>query len=112
MGPRRWLELYFPSFSLIIIQLASTMWTLQNWDIRGSFDPNFNQHLYVRAWTRVAPYAVGMLLAFFHAERIRLGESVGRPLLWKRLADTPLHAFYFFCAAFGLMLLVVFGVFG
>ena len=65
----RWVS-YLPPVALIVIQLASTWWTMTAYDIRGSFDTDYNAYLYVKPWCRVSPYAVGIIFALWHHSRL------------------------------------------
>lgn len=62
----RSLFMYTPTCSLLLIQIATTLAVMLHFDdIRGSFDYHFSTYIYVKPWTRVSPYAIGMLLAFW-----------------------------------------------
>jgi peptidoglycan/LPS O-acetylase OafA/YrhL len=75
----RVLVLFAPVFVLVLIQVFVTMWTMSAYDIKGSFDLNFNVHLYVKPWCRVSPYAVGMGLAMFHHDQAIINDDAGLP---------------------------------
>lgn len=58
-----------PALALWIIQLISTFTIMQEYEIHGSFDTNYNVHLYVKPWCRIAPFAVGMIYGYMHFVR-------------------------------------------
>ena len=89
-GTRRWVASLAPCLAIVAFQVAITAWTVQHWDIRGAFDPNFNVHLYVKPWCRIAPHIVGVAFALWHFERTSVSSSsapcangAAKPDAWK-----------------------------
>lgn len=107
-GIRRYIELYLPCIILIIIQLISTSYIFENYNVIGGFDNEFNDRVYVMPYTRVTPYAVGIFLCLFHAERKRLSTELGMTNYWRILTSSNTKNFILFLLSLSIMLFIFF----
>jgi peptidoglycan/LPS O-acetylase OafA/YrhL len=101
----------FP-FTLIIIQISTTWYTMNHWNIKGAFDPEYNVHLYVKPWCRVSPYAVGIILAFWHADRVDADSALGLPEgSWKVRVFNDISPLFMLAFAFSITSTIVFSLY-
>lgn len=49
----------------MLLQIGITSYIIEHYKIEGTFDLNYSVYLYVKPWCRIAPYAIGCLLAFY-----------------------------------------------
>lgn len=68
----RFFQLYGPCIVLVVIQIISTAVITHEHDIKSMQSADYETDIYIKPWTRVTPYAIGMILAMHHTERVRL----------------------------------------
>jgi hypothetical protein len=76
---------------LIVCQLVVTFALMQDASL-SAVSPLFSDHVYVKPWCRVTPYAIGCALAFVHFERTEPSAANAAVADSSRSAQTAPHA--------------------
>lgn len=90
---------YGPCVLLVVVQIIATWLLFLSKDLTGAMlQPNYFGDVYEKPWTRVTPYAFGMMLAMVHSDRLQDKRS------------TASLRFHFGDAAFSAGLAALFGL--
>jgi len=92
---------YGLSIALIVQQVIVTFIIVL--DIGTSNSPRFQTEVYIRPWCRVTPYAVGIILAFIHYERVSDTPESG----WKTVPLTRRGVYAIHLSAIAALFLLI-----